>query len=307
LAVDIDSIKASNPLEETVARLTGQEVTVRHSIRCPFHQDDTPSMVIYDDGHFHCFGCGAHGDVLDFVGRFYFGQQYDPAAHFQDVVNKLGGLDIKPLPKLLPKERQPEKPKLLIDPATVWGWHETMPWERRSYWHNRWLTHDTIDHFRLGWDGKRYTIPLTYRDVVFGVKRRKSEIDDGIEAKYLMTKGSRAGLFNADTLLLTEHAVVCEGEIDAMLLHQVGFAAVTSTAGAGSWKPHWAKLFSHIPRLTILYDNDQAGRDGALRVRATMRRANILTLPEGVKDVGELFSAFGYDAAQEWLWGRIGE
>lgn len=36
-------------------------------IHCPFHQgDNTPSMKIYKDG-FHCFGCGAHGDIFDFV------------------------------------------------------------------------------------------------------------------------------------------------------------------------------------------------------------------------------------------------
>jgi CHC2 zinc finger/Toprim domain len=35
-------------------------------IHCPFHADDTPSMVIYED-HVHCFGCKAHLDLVDFV------------------------------------------------------------------------------------------------------------------------------------------------------------------------------------------------------------------------------------------------
>jgi DNA primase len=36
--------------------------------RCPFHEDRTPSFTIYaDDRRFMCFGCGAQGDVLDFV------------------------------------------------------------------------------------------------------------------------------------------------------------------------------------------------------------------------------------------------
>jgi DNA polymerase I-like protein with 3'-5' exonuclease and polymerase domains len=30
-------------------------------ILCPFHDDKTPSLQLYDDGHYHCFGCGAHG------------------------------------------------------------------------------------------------------------------------------------------------------------------------------------------------------------------------------------------------------
>ena len=37
-------------------------------IVCPFHEEKTPSMRLYEDGY-HCFGCKAHGDVLDFVGK----------------------------------------------------------------------------------------------------------------------------------------------------------------------------------------------------------------------------------------------
>ena len=39
-------------------------------IRCPFHNDRTPSMKIYED-HFHCFGCGAHGDVIRFAELYF--------------------------------------------------------------------------------------------------------------------------------------------------------------------------------------------------------------------------------------------
>lgn len=39
--------------------------TVRRGfMRCPFHADRVPSLKLYGD-HFHCFGCGAHGDVVD--------------------------------------------------------------------------------------------------------------------------------------------------------------------------------------------------------------------------------------------------
>lgn len=42
-------------------------------ICCPFHGEKTPSMKVYDGaGGFHCFGgCGAHGDALDFVQRYF--------------------------------------------------------------------------------------------------------------------------------------------------------------------------------------------------------------------------------------------
>jgi DNA primase len=38
---------------------------------CPFHSDETPSFCVFPDGHFKCFGCGEHGDVIDFVQRFH--------------------------------------------------------------------------------------------------------------------------------------------------------------------------------------------------------------------------------------------
>jgi DNA polymerase I-like protein with 3'-5' exonuclease and polymerase domains len=32
-------------------------------ISCPFHNDPNPSLHLYADGHYHCYGCGAHGDI----------------------------------------------------------------------------------------------------------------------------------------------------------------------------------------------------------------------------------------------------
>jgi len=39
----------------------------RYKSACPLpgHQDRSPSFVVYDDGHFHCFGCQQHGDIID--------------------------------------------------------------------------------------------------------------------------------------------------------------------------------------------------------------------------------------------------
>ena len=39
---------------------------------CPFHKEKTPSFIVFESGqHYHCFGCGAHGDVIGFVMRYY--------------------------------------------------------------------------------------------------------------------------------------------------------------------------------------------------------------------------------------------
>lgn len=40
----------------------------RVSIRCPFHNEKTPSCVIFPDNGFKCFGCGVHGQgAIDFT------------------------------------------------------------------------------------------------------------------------------------------------------------------------------------------------------------------------------------------------
>ena len=52
-----------------VAERYGFTVTRSGMIACPFHNDKTPSMKV--DRRFHCFGCQADGDAVDFVSRFY--------------------------------------------------------------------------------------------------------------------------------------------------------------------------------------------------------------------------------------------
>ena len=44
---------------------------------CPFHADKNPSMKV--DRRFHCFGCQADGDVIDFVGRLFQLSPYNAA------------------------------------------------------------------------------------------------------------------------------------------------------------------------------------------------------------------------------------
>ena len=41
----------------------------KDKIICPFHNDNSPSMWVYDD-HFHCFSCGEHHDVISFTKKY---------------------------------------------------------------------------------------------------------------------------------------------------------------------------------------------------------------------------------------------
>ena len=69
--VDFEALKAQADFRTVLAHYgfaagRGDQFT----IRCPFHDDRTPSCSInVSKGLFHCFGCPASGNVLDFVHR----------------------------------------------------------------------------------------------------------------------------------------------------------------------------------------------------------------------------------------------
>ena len=70
---------------------------------CPFHNDRHPSLKLNEE-YFFCFGCGAKGDVIDFVARLFDLSSYEAA-------QKLAadfGLDPKPpTAAALPKPKHP--------------------------------------------------------------------------------------------------------------------------------------------------------------------------------------------------------
>jgi DNA primase len=67
--IDLAEIRSSYPLHAIV----GATVKLIRAGRewkacCPLHMDRSPSFTIYEGGErFHCFGCGAGGDVLDYI------------------------------------------------------------------------------------------------------------------------------------------------------------------------------------------------------------------------------------------------
>ena len=67
---DVDYIKQNVSILD-VLNMCGVDYR-RSPIICPFHNEKTGSMYIYEDGNqYHCFGCGAHGDIIDFVQSYY--------------------------------------------------------------------------------------------------------------------------------------------------------------------------------------------------------------------------------------------
>lgn len=71
--IDLDAIRRDNRLPDLAAHVVQLRAAGSEWVACcPFHADRSPSFTIFDSGRrFHCFGCGASGDVLDFVQRLH--------------------------------------------------------------------------------------------------------------------------------------------------------------------------------------------------------------------------------------------
>ena len=52
---------------------------------CPFHEEKSPSFVIHKgENHYHCYGCGAHGDAISFLMNYLKMSFLDAVEHLAD-------------------------------------------------------------------------------------------------------------------------------------------------------------------------------------------------------------------------------
>ena len=67
--MSVFQVVKDNIATRQVAERYGVKVRKNGMACCPFHDDKSPSMKV--DNRFHCFGCQADGDVIDFTARIY--------------------------------------------------------------------------------------------------------------------------------------------------------------------------------------------------------------------------------------------
>jgi DNA primase len=121
---------------------------------CPFHNEKTPSFYVYEDGQYHCFGCGAHGDAISFVMQ-------TEGAGFMEAVERLAveaGMDVpKPSPEAAEAERRRiDLGAVLQSASDSYRRRLFLPEGRHAlaYLLGRGLSDDTIRRFGLGWSGE---------------------------------------------------------------------------------------------------------------------------------------------------------
>lgn len=87
---------------ETVLSHYGLKADRHGLIKCPFHEDQEPSLKIYSNTNtFNCFGCGAAGDVIEFIERYDKRGKHDAILKAKSMIN--------PSAEILPGMRQPDE------------------------------------------------------------------------------------------------------------------------------------------------------------------------------------------------------
>lgn len=149
----LDEIRAGVPLADVVGKRVKLQRRGREWIGlCPFHTEKSPSFsVVEDKGFYHCFGCGAHGDVIGFVMR-------TESLSFPETVEKLAGEAGLALPVTSPEDRQrfEERSGQLkaLEAACAWYEHQLrlgVGGPALDYLKGRGLSDETIARFRLGY------------------------------------------------------------------------------------------------------------------------------------------------------------
>ncbi|MES1151495.1 MAG: DNA primase, partial [Dongia sp.] len=116
---------------------------------CPFHNEKSPSFHVYegDEPHYHCFGCGAHGDAITFVMQ-------TEGLEFRDAVERLAGDAGLEVPKDTPQERERAERQAnlgTVMEASCAFFEKQLPGSPGAdYLKRRGLAPETIKRFRLG-------------------------------------------------------------------------------------------------------------------------------------------------------------
>lgn len=221
------------------------------------------------------FSTGEKGDILDLWAAV---RGVSIAQAMAEAKQYIGVHDAMPEREQKAYKR-PAKPQCATAKAGALEWLKS-----------RGLTDKTIADFKIAEqnrDGKTYAVFPYMRDgVLINYKLRNvSEKKDMQQAG-----GAEPCLFGWHLIdPKTRSIAICEGEIDAMSLHQCGIPALSVNAGAGNhqWiENDWEKL-ERFSEILVFFDNDEAGNKGAQEVihRLGSERCKRVKLP--TKDANE--------------------
>lgn len=188
--------------------------------------------------------------------------------------------------------------------AAVAQWHKALMESRptlNAFINARGVDEQSIVEGEIGWNAakRRYTIPVyDIKGKLVNVRQYKMNCGEN-EQKFLNHPGyGEARIFMPHVLEESDKVIYCEGELDCILLNQMGFPAVTGTGGSNTFKPQWKALFKD-KTVYLCFDQDEAGDKGALRVAQALRGYAVavyqIKLPSRGSDVTDFFQKEGFE------------
>ena len=228
-------------------------------VRCPAHEDANPSCGInLKKRLFKCNvpTCGAKGDIVTFIGLAL----KEPSRRV--IVEMLA-------------QHYPIEASKTVDVEAVERWHGAvwdagpMLGELRA----RGVTDEDIRQHRLGFDGRRITIPIKNQQGLYVNVRKYMPGAPGPEKMRNMRGHGEIRLFPLEQLAY-DTIVICGGELKAIVtarqMNPLGIGAICATAGEGNWEPEFSRKLRG-KRAFISFDIDAEGREAASRVAARCR------------------------------------
>ena len=319
---DIEAIRAAHPIAHAVS---GSGVELRRSGRrlvglCPFHEDRTPSLVVYEEtSSYFCFGCDAGGDVFDFVGRLH-GTAFRETAAL--LAGSAGGGRPPPDAAPPPLRRSiravaADEAAVIEDAASLYAGQYGRSREARSYVRSRGIDDGVAAGLRVGFTGgglarhlERSRLGLETarglglltgdRDTLSG----RIVVPD-LDARGLATWLTARSLDGREPRYLNLR--LPSPLLGLAQVRRAGSSAVVVTEGPFDWLtlcawrlPGVALLGTHVSRealaalrslgrVYLALDADDPGRLAADRlVSALKTRAIVVPLPGGAHDISEL-------------------
>ena len=145
---------------------------------------------------------------------------------------------------------------------------------------------------------------ITALGLCVGFKFRR--LDEG-KPKYGSPLGQKAHLYNvADVCKLSSRIVVCEGELDTVIVSGVLNMPAVGVPGVAAWKDHFSKLLNGYDVVYIVGDNDvkedgtNPGAEFSRRVAGEVINGTIVQLPPNM-DITDYYLANGADATKQLL------
>ncbi len=193
---DIERVRAAVSLVDVVSPYVQlKRVGRNHVGLCPFHAERSGSFNVRDEiGRYHCFGCGASGDVFRFVQEI---EHLDFAAAVEQLAAR-AGIALRYTSGGEGRDRQHRKALLEAMESAVAWYHErllTAPDARpaRDYLRGRGIDGELARRFRLGWAPDEWDALATglrlpervARDTGLAFVNRRDRLQDTFRARLL--------------------------------------------------------------------------------------------------------------------------